>query len=63
MTGTGKGIEIRPFGTVESALTPSKIHMPKVNMCLRFLDDSIPSEVEEALAGSTKRAFHGSSEL
>lgn len=48
-TGTSEGREVRPSTNREGVSPPSKIRLPRLDMWLRFLDDSIPSKVEEAL--------------
>lgn len=46
-TGIGGGEEIRPPDALEGAPTPSETYLPRVNTCLRFLEDSIPQEVKK----------------
>lgn len=47
MNGTGEGGEARPSTTQVGVPAPSKICLPGMDLCLKFLDDPIPLEVKK----------------
>lgn len=55
----GEGGEARPPITLKSTSTLGEACLPKIEGCLKFLEDSIPLEIKEEMLGPIVKAYGG----